>query len=99
VSKRWRLSICFVVVPLAAPSLLLLPLPIDLSGDAVQLETVGVVAVAAIASASIVYRPRRNGWEAVLYGFVTAVLSVPALFLWLVTVIAIACWGQDRCLS
>ena len=90
---------CFVVVPLAAPSLLLLPLPIDLSGDAVQRETVAVVAAAAFASAAVVYWPRRNAWEAVLYGFVTAVLSVPALFLWLITWISIACWGVERCLT
>ena len=99
VRKRWRLLVCFVVVPLVAPSLLFLPLPIDLSGGAVQRETVAVVAAAALASAAIAYWPQRNGWEAVLYGFITAVLSVPGLFLWIVTVLAIACWGQKRCLD
>lgn len=97
--KRWRLLVCFVVVPLAAPNLLFLPLPTNLSGGAVQRETVAVVAAAAIASAAIAYWPKHNGWEAVLYGLVTAVLSVAALFLWAITVIVIACWGVERCLS
>ena len=70
-----------------------------MSGGAVQRETVAVVAAAAIASAAIAYWPRRNGWEAVLYGFITAVLSVPAFVIWIVTVISIVCWGQERCLS
>ena len=99
-SKRWRFLICFVIVPLAAPNLLFLPLSIiDLSGGAVQRETVAVVVAAAIASAVIVYWPKRNGWEAVLYGFVTAVLTVPALFLWVITVLVIGCWNQPRCLD
>ena len=98
--KHWRSLVCFVLVPLAAPNLLFLPLEfIDLTGDAVQRETVGVVVVAAVASTVIAYLPRQNGWEAVLYGFVTAVLTVLALFLWVFTVIVVACWGQERCLS
>jgi hypothetical protein len=85
---------CFVVGPLAAPFLLLLPLPIDSSDLWLYLA---VTAVAALAAWLIAYWPKRNGWEAVLYAMVTAVLTLPAFFFWFLVVISMYCSGKEQC--
>ena len=94
---RWLVLLCFVVVPLVTPSIIYLPahLPANTFADLVF----GVAFVAAIVSVVIAYVARRVFWLSVLCGFVTAVITAPVAFLWVIAVILVVCSTHERCLD
>jgi hypothetical protein len=87
----FRGLLCFVLLPLAWFGLFLL---LDPWLDAPKAIAVSI-AIVSLASAVVGYLHRRNVWVATLYAAVTAALSLGAFFLFVVTVITVACWGWD----
>ena len=92
------LLLCFVVVPLVTPSLIYLPGYLLGNTTFVDLAF-GVAFIAAVISVAIAYLARRAFWFAVLCGFVTAVITFPMTFLWVLAVLLAVCSTHDRCLD
>jgi cytochrome c biogenesis protein CcdA len=95
---RWRVLICFVVLPLLAflPLFVFDALDWDLND---KQAIVGAVAITAAASWVVGYVHQRNFWEGVLYGMVTAALAVPAMYAVLITLLIVSCETGHGCLD
>lgn len=98
--KWWRALVCFVVIPLATPVLLLPEWPLDWSRELSDGQLFAVlVGLEALAAWLIAYWPKRNGWQALLYAIPAGALAIPGLYAVFIGLLVIECWGHERCLS